>query len=382
MHVLIYSVAPWLRTGYGKTVQLLMENIPDGDIQIDIAAYFGIQGTALTVGESRVIPIYGMLDSGSPQYLAYIEKEIRPDVILQHFDVWILPENWIASLSAPVITYSPIDCIPIPLRTKNSARGAAMNVAMSRFAEDNYKSIGAPTTYIPHTFDPSIFYQLDKKEAKAALGIEEDKFIYGLVGTNKSTRKNIHGQLMAYADLIKYDKEIRRNSIFYLHTYIVGNEYNNEGVDLWALIEQLGIQDNIRYTEQNAYLKGLSDKEMQYFYSAFDVLMSCSYGEGFCIPLIEAGACGTPAIVTDFSAMPEVIGTGGITVPVGEYIYLSRTNAYHAIPRTDHITDAMGVIYHDTEFRRSLSEAAMANAEQYTLAKVIPQWRSLLSRLT
>jgi glycosyltransferase involved in cell wall biosynthesis len=38
--------------------------------------------------------------------------------------------------------------------------------------------------------------------------------------------------------------------------------------------------------------------------------MAPSQGEGFGIPVIEAQACGVPVIVSDFSAQPELVGSG------------------------------------------------------------------------
>ena len=35
------------------------------------------------------------------------------------------------------------------------------------------------------------------------------------------------------------------------------------------------------------------------WYRSLDVLSACSYGEGFGLPILEAQACGSPAIVTD-----------------------------------------------------------------------------------
>jgi glycosyltransferase involved in cell wall biosynthesis len=55
---------------------------------------------------------------------------------------------------------------------------------------------------------------------------------------------------------------------------------------------------------------------MAKIYSAMDVLLNPAMGEGFGITVLEAQACGTPAIVTDFSAMTEVCG-GGLACEVG-----------------------------------------------------------------
>ena len=45
-------------------------------------------------------------------------------------------------------------------------------------------------------------------------------------------------------------------------------------------------------------------------YSSLDVLLNPAMGEGFGLPVLEAQACGVPAIVTDFTAMSEVCGAG------------------------------------------------------------------------
>jgi len=54
-------------------------------------------------------------------------------------------------------------------------------------------------------------------------------------------------------------------------------------------------------------------------YNAADVYVSNS-AEGFGLTIAEALACGTPAVGLDYSAVPEVIGPGGVTVPIATVI--------------------------------------------------------------
>ena len=59
--------------------------------------------------------------------------------------------------------------------------------------------------------------------------------------------------------------------------------------------------------------------ELAEFYSAADVLLSLSYEETFGLTIVEAMACGTPAIVYDNTAQPELItAETGIVVPNGD----------------------------------------------------------------
>ena len=59
--------------------------------------------------------------------------------------------------------------------------------------------------------------------------------------------------------------------------------------------------------------------ELVQYYSAADVVMNLSYAETFGLTTIEGFACGTPSIVYDTTASPELITENtGIVVPLGD----------------------------------------------------------------
>src|SRR5204862_7089917 len=65
--------------------------------------------------------------------------------------------------------------------------------------------------------------------------------------------------------------------------------------------------------QYNVRSSSFSEGYMVGFYNAMDVLLMPSCGEGVGIPLIEAQACGTPVITNDWTAMPELCGSGWLT---------------------------------------------------------------------
>lgn len=59
------------------------------------------------------------------------------------------------------------------------------------------------------------------------------------------------------------------------------------------------------------FLEGLNDEALADAYRAADVFVSASLYEGFGLPALEAMAVGTPVIVSDRGALPEVVGAAG-----------------------------------------------------------------------
>ncbi|WP_083562424.1 glycosyltransferase [Mycobacterium malmoense] len=69
---------------------------------------------------------------------------------------------------------------------------------------------------------------------------------------------------------------------------------------------QLEGRDNVRL------LGRVDDEQLQQLYASAAVLVAPSRYEGFCIPIIEAGRLGCPAVFATGSAMTEVAGEGGL----------------------------------------------------------------------
>jgi glycosyltransferase involved in cell wall biosynthesis len=77
-----------------------------------------------------------------------------------------------------------------------------------------------------------------------------------------------------------------------------------------------------------------------------------SHGEGFGLPVLEAMACGTPVLTTHRLSLPEV---GGDAVAYTE-------------PGVDDIAEALSALLDDAGRRRSLADAALARAREFTWA--------------
>lgn len=70
--------------------------------------------------------------------------------------------------------------------------------------------------------------------------------------------------------------------------------------------------------EEVVFLGEVPNPALEGVYAAARALVFPSRYEGFGYPPLEAMGCGTPAVVSDAASLPEVVGEGGIIVPVNQ----------------------------------------------------------------
>ena len=118
---------------------------------------------------------------------------------------------------------------------------------------------------------------------------------------------------------------------------------------------------------------------MAAIYTAADVLLGTAYGEGFGVPNIEAQACGTPVIVTDWTAMPELVGAGWI-VP-SQPLWDAPHSAYFGMPLIPNILGALEDAYqHKGDELRS--RRAVEFAQQFDADRVFAEhWQPVLAEM-
>ncbi len=116
---------------------------------------------------------------------------------------------------------------------------------------------------------------------------------------------------------------------------------------------QTQIQDAIRdcRTEDLVHVTGfVPDEELRHLYSGALALVLPSQSEGFGLPAVEAAACGTPAVATTESPLPELLAEGGVFVEPGD---------------VEALTDALARMLCD-ETRRKMGEMARERVSRLT----------------
>jgi glycosyltransferase involved in cell wall biosynthesis len=84
------------------------------------------------------------------------------------------------------------------------------------------------------------------------------------------------------------------------------------------LAETLGVAEAVLFVGQ------VHDDELAAHYQLADIFVTASIHEGFCIPAIEAMACGRPVVGAHATALPETIGPAGLTFQPEDYADLAH----------------------------------------------------------
>ena len=123
---------------------------------------------------------------------------------------------------------------------------------------------------------------------------------------------------------------------------------------LQGMIDERGLQETVKL---NGPTKNIGQE-----YSESSMIVMSSHYEGFPMVMIEAMACGLPAVSFDFKCGPRDIikeGENGLVVKDGDI---------------DGLAKAMMTLMRDDELRRKMGENAKRVVETFSEAKVMDKW--------
>jgi glycosyltransferase involved in cell wall biosynthesis len=320
-----WSNAPDILTGYGVQTQQIASRMAAAGHEVHILGNYGHRAGVKQVGNLYVWP-EGVSNYGLDVAPAQADM-IEPDVVFTLYDVWVMKEEW---KGRRVLSWTPIDHLPPPPDVLKWSRDHD-TIAMSEFGAKELRGQGIePIATIWHGVEP--VYHRVETDIRARTGIPDDAFVVMVNAANIGTtppRKAWSENLHALAMFMHRHSDVYA----YLHTDIA----RPGGSPLPVLIEALQVpHERLRIASQVRYRGGFIEApEMAALYSSSDVLLATSKGEGFGVPVIEAMACGTPSIVSDFSAQPELVGDTGWLVE-GQFDWDWNQGAEFFTPFTAH----------------------------------------------
>lgn len=239
--------------------------------------------------------------------------------------------------AVPTYHYVPIEGVDLP-PLWNELWSVVKPVAMSKFGQAEIaKVVGYEPPLVYHGVDTEAFYPVSKErpirievEGKPPLILTSKKqcraiFVPGLPGFDYNhpvfkevwiLRTDRHMPRKRYPAMIRalepvLEKHPNTRMVIHCRPF-------DQGGYLWDDISKLSprVQKQFYLTDMLGVPSGVPRPVLNALYNAADLYLSTS-AEGFGLTVAEAVATGLPAVGIDYSAVPEVIGPAGVTVPVG-----------------------------------------------------------------
>lgn len=352
LKILWHSNAPWAATGYGVQTDIFTHALKEAGHEIIISAFYGIAGATINApGGFQVLP--GYVDSFGNDIVTSHFTFTGSDLLITLVDAWVMKAEGLAEI--PWAAWMPVDHYPAPDHVVESiVKKNGIPIAMSKFGKSALEEQGLKPYYVPHAVHPELLRPRDREEVRKHFGWSEN-FIVGMVAANKGhqpSRKCFAEVIVAFREFHKQHPE----ALLYLHTA----RDPSYGVDLPTLLKKHGVAEgSVLFANPYKYVVGLGYDFMGDLYAAMDVLANPSMGEGFGIPIIEAQSQGTPVIVSDWTAMPELCHFGKV---VGGQLFYTVQDSFQIIPNVEEIYDAMEWAYNTPRE----SDAAQWIADNYS----------------
>lgn len=380
MKILWASNAPYGPTGYSNQTALMLPRLREAGHQVAVGANWGLQGDMLDWDGFTVYPA---------------GQKYSNDVMPAHAKHWFAgDEGWLIwlydawALKSPAYTemnvavWTPVDHHPVPpLVVQHFKDHGSVPIAMSKWGRDQLAKAGLDPLYAPHGVDTNVFRPYDKREAKIEVGLDPDKFTVGIVANNSGTAPSRKAYPEMFAAFSLFHQE-NPDTHLYVHAEMTGEMA--DGIDLEYLGAARGIPETaMTFADQYALRLGLPAEKMARLYSAFDLLLFTSMGEGFGIPVLEAQACGTPVMVHDFSAQSELVAhEAGFLVPVGQPWWDEAQKSDFHMPSIGDIVPRLQYAYDSRDKLAHLSAPCRDFALTYDADRVFEKyWVPVLDEL-
>ena len=318
--ILLHSNGPRSGTGYGVQMSMLVPRLIGEGFDVAISCTHG-QDAGIGQWETPagdLVRLYPRKASPSGHDIIhghanhFFEGDPRDNWIIPLIDVWALNNPYLADFN--VAAWVPVDHLDVPPAVAKWLRASgAVPLAMSRHGERALLRQGFDPVYLPLAVDTTVFKPtysavIDGQTANCRdlFRIPRQAFVVGMVAMNKGNVLDRKGFSEAFFAFGRFHLE-HPESVLFVHT----DTFGYDGINLENLAVAAGIpREALIFTDQYALTIGLSPQMMATVYTAMDVLLAPSHGEGFCVPLIEAQACGVPVIASGATAQSELIGVG------------------------------------------------------------------------
>jgi glycosyltransferase involved in cell wall biosynthesis len=279
-----------------------------------------------------------------------------------------------------IASWVPLDHVTMPLRVEQQLRKPNVTpIAMAPHGVRQMTAKGIECEYVPHAIDTTVYkptFTIAGKETNEFMGTKPDQFVVGMVAANKASglvhRKAFGEAILAFSIFVKSHPD----AVLYLHTDPLGQA---GGWNLLKLLSSTGItKEQVIFPNASDYRFGFAQADLAAMYTRMDVLLAPSFGEGFGICSVEAQACGTRIIGSNWAATPDLASADSWVVE-GQPMWDAGQDSWWQTPSVPSLVNALTEAY---KADRGVSKVAVDFAQQFDVETVWDKhWVPVLKKL-
>lgn len=300
------------------------------------------------------------------------------DLVITFLCTWLLkyPAVW---RNLRTIHLTPVDCNPMSMAdyevifNTGGTPAAVSQFGLKMMRAGTEGRTALDPLYLPHGIDTRCYIPNPDRAAMRADMQFDGKFVVGMNFMNNDRwRKNAEPAMRGFARFHAKHPD----SVLAIHAI----KALPEGLHLPRLAEHLGISEAsgaVTFSPQHELVTGMITPPMLAdWYNALDVYLGPG-NEGFGLPHVEAQACGTPAILGDWSTGPELVGPGWLVTGQGQWNEKHR--ASWGLAHVDSVAGALEEAYEDARNKR---QDARDHAMGWDIGRQVrDHWEPVLTEL-
>jgi glycosyltransferase involved in cell wall biosynthesis len=245
-------------------------------------------------------------------------------------------------------------------------------VTPSRWSAAGFYAAGFGThqvCVVPHGIDVATFHPGRQRRLRdrARLSLQPDDFVFLSVG-GMASNKGIDVLLAAFAEVLRACPRARL-VLKGLDTLYASKDLLAQSLAGLPASDHQGVVDALRYVGD-----ALSNPEMAFLYQAADVYVAPYRAEAFCIPVLEAAACGLPVICTRGGSTDDFV-TDAFARRIDSkprLFKLYEASGLSLEPARPHLVHLMTTMVEDADWRRQAAVAGPAHVgANYTWDQVV-----------
>ena len=226
------------------------------------------------------------------------------------------------------------------------------SVSAARDMAEAYGLDPARFSPVPHGVDPWFRPAAEGGRALVARARAGRDAPYVLFAASLHPRKNLPVLREAMSRLVESG---------FPHVLVIAGGGATDRADSRAL-ERAARADLRGITGRVVRMMDPTDSDLAALMAGADALCLPSLYEGFGLTALEAMASGTPVVVADRGALPEVVGDAGLVVP----------------PEVESLEDALGRVLSEPELAARLRRKGLDRARGYTWERTAEGWLAAL----